>query len=59
MEGDDHRDKANEQKHINALATFDFNEGLVGGYTLEESLMQELTNDIGEQVSAQSTEVLI
>lgn len=59
MGGSESRNTINENKKIKALANYDFNKDFTSKRTFEESLMQELTNDFGEVVSAPMAQILI
>lgn len=56
---DETRDKAIIDTDLRKVLSYDFNMGVGIKTTLEESLMTEITNDIGEPISPPTTQVLM
>lgn len=53
------RNKVAEKEKLHLIANYNFNEGRRGTCTIEESIMGEITNDIGELLSPQATQVYL
>ena len=56
LEGD--RDKKKERELLQTIFTFDFNNIDHEGITVEETLMLSITNDLGEIITPQVTNIL-
>ena len=59
LEPQSSRDKDVERRKLNIIYEFDLNKDFIDKVTFEESIMKELTNDIGVQITPQVTNMII